>query len=88
MLATCGTNDPLLDDSVFMVAKWQMAGGDATLKVYEGAPHGFIAFPGNMFQGAAQGLGDVVMWFRDGEAAKGETAEGETADGQQKKQKL
>lgn len=67
LLATCGTNDPLLDDSVFLTAKWQMAGGDATLKCYEGAPHAFIAFPPKLFERAGKAMGDVTEWLRDGE---------------------
>jgi acetyl esterase/lipase len=45
-LFTVGTEDPLLDDSVFMAAKWQMCGGEGILKVYPGAAHGFIGFAG------------------------------------------
>ncbi|TAQ90611.1 hypothetical protein B7494_g1076 [Chlorociboria aeruginascens] len=31
---TCGTDDPLLDDSVMMGTKWLVAGGEAIIKVY------------------------------------------------------
>jgi len=61
-LFTCGTEDPLLDDSVFMSAKWQMAGAEAVLRVYEGAPHGFISFPRQHLEAAGQGL-DVTKEF-------------------------
>ena len=44
-LFTCGTNDALLDDSIFMSVKWQMAGAEAVVKLYEGAVHAFIGFP-------------------------------------------
>lgn len=35
-LFTCGTLDPLLDDSVMMAAKWTMAGAESALKLYPG----------------------------------------------------
>ncbi len=44
-LFTVGTNDALLDDSLFMHARWRAAGNHAELAVYPGAVHGFIAFP-------------------------------------------
>jgi acetyl esterase len=44
-LFTVGTLDPLLDDSLFMAARWQAAGNDAELVVYEDGVHGFNAFP-------------------------------------------
>lgn len=44
-LFTVGTLDPLLDDSLFMYARWIAAGSPAELAVYPGGIHGFIAFP-------------------------------------------
>ena len=44
-LFACGTADCLLDDTVMMAVKWQMAGAEAITKLYPGAPHGFTAFP-------------------------------------------
>jgi acetyl esterase len=44
-LFSVGTLDPLLDDSLFMAARWQAAGNEAELRVYEEAVHGFNAFP-------------------------------------------
>ena len=44
-LFTVGTLDPLLDDSLFMAARWAAAGNDAELVVYEDGVHGFDAFP-------------------------------------------
>ncbi len=44
-LFTVGTRDALLDDSLFMSARWAAAGNAATLDVYPGACHGFVAFP-------------------------------------------
>jgi len=40
-----GTLDPLLDDSLFMAARWIAAGNEAELAVYPGGIHAFNAFP-------------------------------------------
>jgi acetyl esterase len=40
-----GTLDPLLDDSLFMAARWEAAGNESQLLVYPEAVHGFVAFP-------------------------------------------
>lgn len=45
-LFLCGTEDPLLDDTLLMGAKWAIADGEAITKIYPGAPHGFTVFPG------------------------------------------
>ena len=45
-LFTVGTLDYLLDDSLFMHARWLAAGNEAELAVYPGGMHGFTAFPG------------------------------------------
>ena len=44
-LFTVGTLDPLLDDSLFMAARWAAAGSRAELAVYPGGVHGFNLFP-------------------------------------------
>ena len=44
-LFTVGTLDPLLDDSLFMAARWAAAGNRAELAVYPESIHGFVAFP-------------------------------------------
>lgn len=44
-LFTVGTDDRLLDDSLFMAARWRAAGNRAELAVYPEAPHGFTMFP-------------------------------------------
>ena len=44
-LFTVGTLDPLLDDSLFMAARWSAAGARAELRVWPEAVHGFTAFP-------------------------------------------
>lgn len=40
-LFTCGTRDPLIDDSLFMAARWRAARSNAELAIWPGAPHGF-----------------------------------------------
>lgn len=44
-LFTVGTRDALLDDSLFMHARWVAAGNRGELEIYPGACHGFVAFP-------------------------------------------
>ncbi|KAJ5194938.1 Alpha/beta hydrolase fold-3 [Penicillium cinerascens] len=45
-LFLCGTDDPLLDDTILMSSKWSIAGGETIVKIYPGATHGFTVFPG------------------------------------------
>ncbi len=51
-LFTIGTSDALLDDSLFMHARWIAAGNPAELAVYPGGAHGFTAFPGKLADSA------------------------------------
>jgi acetyl esterase len=44
-LFTVGTKDALLDDTLFMHARWTAAGNDAELAIYPGGAHGFTLFP-------------------------------------------
>ncbi len=44
-LFSCGTLDPLLDDSLFMEARWRAAGNDTTLSLWEDGVHAYTAFP-------------------------------------------
>lgn len=44
-LFTVGTLDPLLDDSLFMAARWEAAGNHAELAVFPESIHGFTGFP-------------------------------------------
>ncbi|MEJ8570986.1 alpha/beta hydrolase [Microbaculum marinum] len=45
-LITVGTRDPLLDDSLFLAARWAAAGNDTELAVYPGGAHVFMAYSG------------------------------------------
>jgi acetyl esterase/lipase len=49
---TVGTLDPLLDDSLFMYARWIAAGNEADLAVYPGGPHVFNMAPMPLAAGA------------------------------------
>ncbi|MFC8799054.1 alpha/beta hydrolase [Promicromonospora sp. NPDC057138] len=40
-----GTEDPLLDDSLFLAQRWRAAGAPVRLDVVAGAMHGFTLFP-------------------------------------------
>jgi acetyl esterase len=42
---TVGTRDPLIDDTLFMYARWIAAGNEAELALYPGAVHAFNVFP-------------------------------------------
>lgn len=64
-LFTCGSEDPLLDDSVMMAAKWGVCGGEAVLRVYQGAPHGFIGFAPGTVRCVQEGLDDTEMFVRE-----------------------
>jgi acetyl esterase len=44
-LFTVGTADPLLDDTLFMAARWEAAGNDTELLVFADGIHAFNAFP-------------------------------------------
>ncbi|HVD26009.1 MAG TPA: alpha/beta hydrolase [Gaiellaceae bacterium] len=47
-LFTVGSLDPLLDDSLFMAARWEAAGNETALRVYPEAVHGFNLFSTGM----------------------------------------
>jgi acetyl esterase/lipase len=42
---TVGTEDPLLDDTLFMEARWRAARRATELHVWPEAPHGFLSLP-------------------------------------------
>jgi acetyl esterase/lipase len=47
-LFSVGTKDGLLDDSLFMHARWVAAGNPAELAIYPGGAHGFTLFPNEL----------------------------------------
>lgn len=60
---TCGTEDCLLDDSVFMSVKWMTAGGDAIIRIYPGSPHGYIMFAEEAHENVAMALQDMKKFM-------------------------
>ena len=52
-LFSVGTKDPLLDDTLFMHARWVAAGNAAELAIYPGGAHGFTLFPNDLSKSAA-----------------------------------
>lgn len=44
-LFVCGTEDPLIDETLLMSMKWMVAPGLSVLKIYPGAVHGFTLLP-------------------------------------------
>lgn len=58
-LFTIGTEDGLLEDTMFMSTKWMMAGAEAVVKVYPGAPHAFILFSPDVSEACAEAYEDV-----------------------------
>lgn len=60
-LFLCGTNDPLVDDSTFMAARWSLAGNQADLCLVPEAWHAFTLVPsGEVTQ---EGLGMIVSFL-------------------------
>jgi acetyl esterase len=47
-LFSVGTQDALLDDTLFMQARWIAAGNEAELAIYPGGAHGFTLFPSRL----------------------------------------
>ena len=59
-LFTVGTLDPLLDDSLFMHARWGAAGNRSRLEIYPGGIHAFTAFPIEMARQAKSRCMDFI----------------------------
>jgi acetyl esterase len=52
-LFSVGTADALLDDTLFMHARWVAAGNETELAIYPGGAHGFTLFPNRLADEAA-----------------------------------
>lgn len=55
-LFSVGTLDPLIDDTLFMHARWRAAGNAAELAVFPGGIHGFHMLEGALAQAANDGV--------------------------------
>ena len=60
-LFTVGATDHLVDDTLFMAARWELAGNEAELHLYPEAPHGCIALP----TVAARWFPRLFDWMRE-----------------------
>lgn len=63
-LFTVGTLDPMVDDSLFMHSRWQVAGNDGELAVYPGGVHGFNSLPGDLGKAANLGMAHFLGRMR------------------------
>ena len=59
-LFSVGTRDALLDDTLFMHARWVAAGNPAELAIYPGGAHGFTLFPNRLSQEASARMDDFL----------------------------
>jgi acetyl esterase/lipase len=62
-LFVVGTDDPLLDDTLFMAARWEAAGGEVSLVVEPGAQHAFDYWTDDV--PAAEALRTMYAFLRD-----------------------
>ncbi|MEQ8839487.1 MAG: alpha/beta hydrolase [Acidimicrobiales bacterium] len=72
-LFTVGTADYLLDDSLFMAARWHAAGAAADVRVYPGCPHGFNAYPAELARLANAAMDEWVCARLDAASARVES---------------
>jgi acetyl esterase/lipase len=63
-LFTCGSEDPLLDDSARRGAQRGMRGAESVVKIYRGAPHGFIGFPPGTIKAVQEVLDDTEAFVK------------------------
>lgn len=64
-LFLCGTQDAVLDDTVLMSFRWQIAGGEAQVKFVEGAPHGFLLFGAAKCEMTAKGHSILTEFLKE-----------------------
>ena len=57
---TVGTADPLLDDTLFMEARWRAAGNATELLIWPEAPHGFVSLPMTVSDAALEAEHDFL----------------------------
>jgi acetyl esterase len=57
---TVGTQDPLIDDTLFMEARWRAAGHATELCIWPEAPHGFISLPMTVADAALSAEHDFI----------------------------
>lgn len=67
-LFTVGTLDPLIDDTLFMHARWSVAGNRAELAIYPGGVHAFDSFPTTLGRRATERCDDFIARAIAGEA--------------------
>lgn len=61
-LFLCGTEDPLVDDSVFMGYRWHLAGNESEVVLVPGAWHAFTLIPAG--EVTEEGLEDLVKFAK------------------------
>jgi len=59
-LFTVGSADHLLDDSLFMAARWEAYGNESELAVYPDCIHAFVAFPTELAKRANERIDEFV----------------------------
>ena len=59
-LFTIGTLDPLVDDTLFMAMRWEVAGNEADVAIYPGGVHAFDAFPTELGQSARERMHQFI----------------------------
>jgi acetyl esterase/lipase len=59
-LFSVGTADALVDDTLFMHARWVAAGNQAELAIYPGGAHGFTLFPSTLADQASARMDDFL----------------------------
>jgi acetyl esterase/lipase len=58
---TVGTEDPLLDDTLFMEARWRAAGASTELRIWPEAPHAVISLPMSVAEVALAAEHDFLL---------------------------